>query len=259
MTIEAIDLDYQIGSKQILSKIELEIKPGELHVLIGRNGAGKSTLFHALCGDLALKKGNVYLDGIDLKNYPKNELAKKRAVLTQETTITFPITSEEVIELGRHPHEKNTKRDKEIVQTCLKITNSLDKKEQNYSTLSGGERQKINFGRILAQVWETPPRYIFLDEPVSALDIPNQYKTLNVCRHMANQGYAIFMILHDLNLAALYADTITLLHKGRIIKSGKPKEVLTLENLESAFGMKARILTSPEGNFIIPEIIGETI
>ncbi|TGM17405.1 heme ABC transporter ATP-binding protein [Leptospira meyeri] len=259
MTIEAIDLDYQIGSKQILSKVDLEIVPGQLHVLIGRNGAGKSTLFHALCGDLNPQQGNVYLDGLDIKNYSKSELAKRRAVLTQETAITFPITSEEVIELGRHPHGKNVKRDKDIVHTCLKITSSLDKKEQNYSTLSGGERQKINFGRILAQAWETPPRYIFLDEPVSALDIPNQYKTLNVCRHMANQGYAIFMILHDLNLAALYADTITLLHKGKIIKSGKPKEVLTLENLDTAFGMKARIITSPEGNFIIPEIIGDTI
>lgn len=259
MTIQSIDVDYFIGSKQILSKIELEILPGQLHVLIGRNGAGKSTLFHMLCGDLSPKQGNVYLDGIDLKDYPNNELAKKRAVLSQETVITFPISSEEVIRLGRHPHKKDTKRDTEIVQSCLKITNSLEQKDQIYSTLSGGERQKINFGRILAQTWETPPRYIFLDEPVSALDIPNQYKTLNVCRHMANQGYAIFIILHDLNLAALYADTITLLHKGKIIKSGRPKEVLTVANLETAFGIKVKILNAPEGNFILPEIIGETI
>lgn len=259
MTIEAIDLEYSIGTKSILSDIEIEIHPGKLHVLIGRNGAGKSSLFHMLCGDLNPKKGDVYLDGIELRKYSKSQLAKIRAVLTQETTITFPISSEEVIELGRHPHVSNPNRDKEIVQTCLKITGSSEQKEQNYSTLSGGEKQKINFGRILAQVWETPPRYIFLDEPVSALDIPNQYKMLNLCRHMANQGYAVFMILHDLNLAALYADTITLLHKGKIIKTGNPTEVLTLENLETAFGIKARILNAPEGNFIIPEIIGEPI
>jgi len=259
MTIEAIDLDYSIGTKVILSKIELEIHPGKLHVLIGRNGAGKSSLFHMLCGDLTPQQGSVYLDGIEIKNYSKSQLAKIRAVLTQETTITFPISSEEVIGLGRHPHVTDAVRDKDIVQTCLKITDSIEQKEQNYSTLSGGERQKINFGRILAQAWETPPRYIFLDEPVSALDIPNQYKTLNICKHMADQGYAVFMILHDLNLAALYADTITLLHKGKIIKSGRPNEVLTLENLETAFGIKARILNAPEGNFIIPEIIGESI
>lgn len=259
MTIEAIDLDYAIGSKQILSKIELKICPGELHVLIGRNGAGKSSLFHMLCGDITPQNGNIYLDGIELTKYSKNQLAKIRAVLTQETNITFPINSEEVIGLGRHPHKVDIHRDREIVQTCLKITDSIEQKEQNYATLSGGEKQKVNFGRILAQAWETPPRYIFLDEPVSALDIPNQYKTLNVCKHMTEQGYAVFMILHDLNLAALYADTITLLHKGKILKSGKPKEVLTLENLETAFGIKARILSSPEGNFIIPEIIGEPI
>lgn len=259
MTIEANNLNYSIGSKQILSEVNVKIKPGELHVLIGRNGAGKSSLFHMLCGDLNPHPGKVYLDGVEIKKYTKSQLAKIRAVLTQETTITFPISSEAIIGLGRHPHIANHTRDKEIVQTCLRITDSIEQKEQNYSTLSGGERQKINFGRILAQVWETPPRYIFLDEPVSALDIPNQYKTLNVCRHMADQGYAVFMILHDLNLAALYADTITLLHKGKIIKSGNPKEVLTLENLETAFGMKARILNAPEGNFIIPEITGEPI
>ncbi|TGK77560.1 heme ABC transporter ATP-binding protein [Leptospira noumeaensis] len=259
MTIQAIDLNFSIGSKQILSKIELEIQPGELHVLIGRNGAGKSTLFHLLCGDIRPEKGNIYLDGIPLNSYSKNQLAKLRAVLTQETAITFPIHSEAVIALGRHPHVTDTRRDKEIVQTCLKITDSIEQKDQNYATLSGGERQKINFGRILAQAWETPPRYIFLDEPVSALDIPNQYKTLNICRHMANQGYAVFMILHDLNLAAQYADKVTLLHKGSIVKSGDPNEVLTIENLETAFGIKTRILNAPEGNFIIPEIIGESI
>ncbi|TGL85254.1 heme ABC transporter ATP-binding protein [Leptospira congkakensis] len=259
MTIQAIDIDYSIGSKKILSNIELEIHPGELHVLIGRNGAGKSSLFHMLCGDITPKKGNIYLDGIELKEYSKSHLAKLRAVLTQETTITFPIHSEAVIALGRHPHTTDITRDKEIIQTCLKITDSIEQREQNYATLSGGERQKINFGRILAQAWETPPRYIFLDEPVSALDIPNQYKTLNICRHMADQGYAVFMILHDLNLTAQYADKVTLLHKGSIVKSGKPNEVLTIENLETAFGIKTRILNAPEGNFIIPEIIGETI
>ncbi|MCW7492505.1 heme ABC transporter ATP-binding protein [Leptospira sp. 2 VSF19] len=259
MTIEAIDLSYSIGEKSILSKIELEIHPGKLHVLMGRNGAGKSSLFHILCGDISPKIGNIYLDGIELKNYSKTQLAKIRAVLTQDAAITFPISSKEVIELGRHPHISDPIRDKEIVQTCIKITGSTEQKDQNYSTLSGGEKQKINFGRILAQVWETPPRYIFLDEPVSALDIPNQYKMLNLCRHMADQGYAVFMILHDLNLAALYADTITLLHKGKIIKSGNPNDVLTLENLEITFGIKARILNAPEGNFIIPEIIGESI
>ncbi|MCG6146413.1 MULTISPECIES: heme ABC transporter ATP-binding protein [Leptospira] len=259
MSIEAIDLEYSIGTKSILSNIELEILPGKLHVLMGRNGAGKSSLFHILCGDIMPKIGNIYLDGIELKKYSKSHLAKLRAVLTQDAAITFPISSEEVIKLGRHPHISDPIRDKEIVQTCLKITESFDQKDQNYSTLSGGEKQKINFGRTLAQVWETPPRYIFLDEPVSALDIPNQYKMLNLCRHMADQGYAVFMILHDLNLAALYADTITLLHKGKIIKSGNPNDVLTLENLEIAFGIKVRILNAPEGNFIIPEIKGESI
>lgn len=116
MTIEAIDLDYQIGSKQILSKIELEIKPGELHVLIGRNGAGKSTLFHALCGDLVLKNGNIYLDGIDLKNYPKSELAKKEQSLPKKRQLLFPL-----------PQKKSSNLDDTLMKKTQKETKKLFK------------------------------------------------------------------------------------------------------------------------------------
>ncbi|XDD48576.1 heme ABC transporter ATP-binding protein (plasmid) [Leptospira sp. WS39.C2] len=259
MSISAKNLSYVIGNKQILSNVNIDIIPGELHVLIGRNGAGKSTLFHLLCGDTKPQSGNVFYNELDISNYSKVELARTRAVLTQESSITFPISSEQVIGLGRFPHNTNKSTNEEIVNTCFKITHSSQFKKQSYPTLSGGEKQKINFGRILAQVWETPPRYIFLDEPVSALDIPNQYQTLNICRHMADKGYAVFMILHDLNLASQYADKITLLNHGKIIESGNPKEVLTMKNLETTFGIKTKILKTNEVNFIIPEIIGGPI
>ncbi|TGL00817.1 heme ABC transporter ATP-binding protein [Leptospira bouyouniensis] len=259
MSLIGKNISYQIGNKQILKDIDIEIKPGELHVLIGRNGAGKSTLFHILCGDTKLQTGKVYCNQIEIESYTKADLAKTRAVLTQETHINFPIPSEQIIALGRYPHVPDKTKNEEIVDTCLKITNSSLLKHQHYPTLSGGEKQKVNFGRILAQVWETPPRYLFLDEPVSAQDIPNQYQTLNICRHMANKGYAVFMILHDLNLASQYADRVTLIDKGKLIQSGTAEEVLTTKNLEIAFGIKTKILKTNEINFIIPEIIGGPI
>ncbi|TGM74967.1 heme ABC transporter ATP-binding protein [Leptospira bouyouniensis] len=259
MSLIGKNISYQIGNKQILKDIDIEIKPGELHVLIGRNGAGKSTLFHILCGDTKLQTGKVYCNQIEIESYTKADLAKTRAVLTQDTHINFPIPSEQIIALGRYPHVPDKTKNEEIVETCLKITNSSMLKHQHYPTLSGGEKQKVNFGRILAQVWETPPRYLFLDEPVSAQDIPNQYQTLNICRHMANKGYAVFMILHDLNLASQYADRVTLIDKGKLIQSGTAEEVLTTNNLEIAFGIKTKILKTNEINFIIPEIIGGPI
>lgn len=259
MSIIASNINYSIGKKQILSDVSIKIHPGELHVLLGRNGAGKSTLFHILCGDTIIQTGNVRLNQKDINSFSKMELAKTRAVLTQETMIQFPILSKDVVRLGRYPHGTNQSINNKIVETCIAITSSTNQKEQNFSTLSGGEKQKINFARILTQIWETPPRYIFLDEPVSALDIPNQYKTLNICRHMADKGYAVFLILHDLNLAFQYADQITLLEEGKILRSGKPNEVMTSQNLESAFGIKTKIVKAENTNFIIPEKIGETI
>ncbi|GBF41529.1 heme ABC transporter ATP-binding protein [Leptospira levettii] len=259
MTLIGKNISYQIGKKPILEGINIEIKPGELHVLIGRNGAGKSTLFHLLCGDTKLQSGKVYCNEVEIESFTKIELAKTRAVLTQDAQINFPIPSEQIIALGRYPHVADKTKDSEIVETCLKITNSTMLRQQHYPTLSGGEKQKINFGRILAQVWETPPRYIFLDEPVSAQDIPNQYQTLNICRHMADKGYAVFMILHDLNLASQYADRVTLIDKGKLIQSGSVEEVLTTKNIEIAFGIKTKILKTNEINFIIPEIIGGPI
>ncbi|TGM03193.1 heme ABC transporter ATP-binding protein [Leptospira jelokensis] len=259
MSLIGKNISYQIGNKHILEGIDIEIKPGELHVLIGRNGAGKSTLFHILCGDTKPQSGTVYCNDVEINAFSKTELAKTRAVLTQDTQINFPIPSEQIIALGRYPHATDKNKNKEIVESCLKMTSSTILKHQHYPTLSGGEKQKVNFGRILAQVWETPPRYLFLDEPVSAQDIPNQYQTLNICRHMANKGYAIFLILHDLNLTSQYADRVTLLDKGKLIQSGTAEEVLTTKNLEIAFGIKTKILKTNEINFIIPEIIGGPI
>jgi iron complex transport system ATP-binding protein len=259
MSLIGKNISYQIGNKLILEDISIEIKPGELHVLIGRNGAGKSTLFHILCGDTKLQSGKLHCNEEEIESIPKTELAKLRAVFSQDTQINFPIPTEQIIALGRYPHITDKLKNKEIVEACLDITSSTILKHQHYPTLSGGEKQKINFGRILAQVWETPPRYLFLDEPVSAQDIPNQYQTLNICRHMANKGYAVFMILHDLNLASQYADRVTLIDKGKLIQSGTAEEVLTTKNLEIAFGIKTKILKTNEINFIIPEIIGGPI
>ncbi|MDF3821556.1 heme ABC transporter ATP-binding protein [Leptospira sp. 96542] len=254
MSIQIKSLTYQIGKKVILSDINLTIAPGEFHVLMGKNGAGKSTLFHLLCSDLKPNSGEIYFDEKPIQSIPNKALAKQRAVLTQNPEINFPLSCIDIVQLGRYPHETSDSENLEIAHASLKIVDLLDKKTQNYNTLSGGEKQRAHFARVLAQIWEAPPRYLLLDEPISSLDLPNQIKVLELCKHLTNKNYGVFMILHDLNLASRYSDKITFLSEGKIHASGSPNEVINEETIFEVFNIETDVITNNNVNMILPKL-----
>ncbi|PJZ43851.1 heme ABC transporter ATP-binding protein [Leptospira brenneri] len=254
MSIQTELIHYQIGKKTILSDINITIEPGEFHVLMGKNGAGKSTLFHLLSSDTRPSSGSIYFDGKPIQSLNAKSIAKQRAVLTQNPEINFPLTCLDIVQLGRFPHETSDTENLDIALQSLEIVDLLDKKNQNYNTLSGGEKQRAHFARVLSQIWEEPPRYLLLDEPISSLDLPNQIKVLELCRHLSQKGYGVFMILHDLNLASRYADKITFLSDGKVFASGPPNEVITEEGIQSVFNIEIDVIINDNVNMVLPKL-----
>lgn len=244
----AKNISVQIGAKKLLEKVSLDIKPGEVSALLGANGAGKSTLLKSLCSDVKLTSGEVVLENRGLKEWHHYELARKRAVLSQKTTLSFPFTALEVVLLGRNPHVQHGResaRDLQIVFEALELVEAAEFAGQSFPTLSGGEQQRIHLARILAQIWdalEDSPRYLLLDEPTSSLDLAHQHLTLKIARKFARENTGVLVVLHDLNLAASYADKIYLLKNGRMCKSGTPAETLTVPYIKDIFGFDVSIL-----------------
>lgn len=257
---EAKNISYSVGAKKILDEVSIELKPGETVALLGANGAGKSTLLKALCGDINLESGEVILEKRKLQDWNYHQLARKRAILLQHSNLNFPFTVEEVALLGRNPHIRGTesKKDLEIVRNALKLVEAEHLTHQSFPTLSGGEQQRVHLARVLAQIWEKPQdseRYLLLDEPTSSLDLAHQHLTLQTARKFADKGTAVLMVLHDLNLAAQYADKIMILQKGKKVTFGTPNNVLTKEIIQEVFGIEVYITkheTKPDLPLIIP-------
>jgi iron complex transport system ATP-binding protein len=243
---EAKNITIQIGAKKILDDVSLELKSGEVVALIGANGAGKSSLLKTFCGDLKPKSGEILLENRPLKSWYYHELARKRAVLSQYSEMNFPFTAQEVALLGRNPHIRGneSKKDLAIVKDALELVEANHLANQSYPTLSGGEKQRVQLARVLAQIWEKPEksaRYLFLDEPTSSLDLSHQHLTLQTARKFAKNETAVLVVLHDLNLAAQYADKIMILRNGKKFAFDTPKNVLTSEVIREVFEIETYI------------------
>jgi iron complex transport system ATP-binding protein len=233
--------------KQVLAGINLSLSPGQMLGVLGPNGAGKSTLMTALCGELAPAQGYVMLDGAPLKQWRGVERARRLAVLTQSSTLEFAFKVEEVVALGRLPHDSGRQRDDEIIRSSLDAADAWHLLGRSYLTLSGGERQRVHLARVLAQVWPGEAgQVLFLDEPTAALDPLHQHTTLMAVRTFADRGGAVMVILHDLNLAARYCDRLLLLDQGCAYSSGTPQQVLTPDTLKSVFGLNVLVQPHPE-------------
>jgi len=236
--IKAKNISFHVGEKQILNDISVSVHSGEIMAILGPNGAGKSTLLKVLTGSLIPKCGQVLLNDTPLSHYSIHQLSKRRAVLSQSNPITFPFSAYEIVMMGRSPYlaDKEAHHDHQIVDDILMKLDALHLKERLFSTLSGGEQQRIQFARILAQIWEQKDAYLFLDEPTSALDLKQQLIIVELVKGLAkSRGYGVCMILHDLNLAKHYADQIILLKNGRIASYGTCEEVLTAKKIAMTF------------------------
>jgi iron complex transport system ATP-binding protein len=241
------NLQIRRGRKIVLTDITLELKPGEVLGVLGPNGAGKSTLLGALCGELRAHQGSVWLDERELSDWMGTARAQRLAVLPQVSTLDFAFRVEEVVGMGRLPHQSGRLRDDEIVAAALHAADAGHLSGRSYLALSGGERQRVHLARVLAQLWPGEAgQTLLLDEPTSMLDPLHQHTTLQAVREFANRGAAVLVILHDLNLAARYCDRLLLLEGGRPVALDTPEQVLRPEPLKAVFGLEVLVQQHPE-------------
>ena len=246
------NITFRVGSKALISDMSASFAPGGLHLLVGPNGAGKSTLVKVLARLLRPQTGVVEYEGADVGHASEAELAKRRAVLSQAIEIAFPLTVREVVMMGRYPHFSGRPgpADEQIVDEVMEHFDVTEFKDRYYQSLSGGERQRVNFARVLAQLWSDTTdscRYLFLDEPLTFLDIRHQIDFMKRIRSFTRDADVVTVgVVHDLNLAARFADQILMLDGGRIVANGPPAEVLTTERIKQVFGVEPTMVQTDD-------------
>lgn len=248
--IDISEISVSLGGQRILDRVSLRIEPGELVALIGANGAGKSTLVRALTGDVGLDKGTVTIADIPVSGTKCARLARMRAVLPQSSSLSFSFTAFEVALLGRTPHLAGSERPEDIsvALACLHEAGVNHLRDRYVPTLSGGEQQRVQLARALAQIWDAEPtrRCLILDEPTASLDLTHKHTVLRLARRLADGGTTVLAVIHDLNLAARYANRVIVLKRGQIAADGSPGDVLTPSCLADAFSVRAAVLPHPE-------------
>lgn len=249
MTLSIRNLTVAIGEHRLLADISLAVAAGELVAVIGPNGAGKTSLIHAAVGDLPAQQGQVAFAGRALADWPGRERACGMALLPQFSTLGFPFTVREVVLLGRGPHRSGAKVDDRIADAACEATDIEHLRTRRYTHLSGGEKQRVQLARVLAQIWraeDAPDRLLLLDEPVAALDIGHQQVVMEQVRRFADQGVAVVMVQHDISLAARYADRLLALREGQAVAEGEPSAVVTRQTMHRLFDTDTRVIPHPD-------------
>ncbi|ANE49186.1 hypothetical protein SY85_00380 [Flavisolibacter tropicus] len=243
-------LKYQIGSKIIIPDLSVQFQPREFNMILGPNGSGKSTFLKLCSGELHPDKGAVYYGDQQLTLHSKGAMATRRAVLSQHSELTFPLSVSEVVIMGRYPHFEHSpgQKDNAICKEAMATLDILHLASRNYLTLSGGERQRVHFARVLAQIWEMPEegeRYLFLDEPMGHLDIKYQHAFLKLSRELLNERTVLVAVMHDVNLSIQYADKLLFLKDGAIQAYGTPEQVVSSSLIENVFSVHTTIIKNP--------------
>lgn len=246
--LNAAHIGVSLHGKQLLQDINLQLDKGEVTAVIGPNGAGKTSLIRALTGDLPLNQGRVLLNDKDLKYCSLQEKAKQLALLPQHTELNFSFPVKDVVHLGRIPHASGQHEDNRIVNESLRAVDMLDRSQEHYTWLSGGEQQRVQLARVMAQVWraeDAPNRLMVLDEPTASLDVAHTRQLMHCIRNLATSGMGIIMVVHDFNLAARYADRVLLLTEGKLVAQGTPQAVLTADNMRRYFNVETTVIKHP--------------
>ena len=249
-SLAAHGVGVTLGGARILDGVDLTVGAGEVVALVGPNGAGKSTLLAALSGDLVPDDGVVTLDGRPLGEHSVRDLARRRAVLLQHQGLAFGFHVLDVVRMGRSPWRRTEREDDDdrVVASSMERADVADLADRLFPTLSGGEQARTSFARLLAQ--ETP--VLMLDEPTAALDIRHQESLLTVARAAAAAGAAVVVVLHDLSLAAAYADRLCVLSRGAVVADGPPRTVLTDELLSQVYEHPVRVVDIDGGLVVVP-------
>ena len=243
MSVRAENLVWRVGGKTIVDDVSFDVEPGRVLGLLGPNGSGKSSLLRLLAGLRRPASGRVLLDGTDIARSGRRELARRVALVQQHAATDVNVTVEDVVRLGRTPHRGPLAAwqpaDTRAVGTALEQVGMTGFRRQSWHSLSGGERQRVHIARALAQ----QPRELFLDEPTNHLDIQHQ---LELLRLVSQLGLTTIVALHDLNHAAMFCDHLLVLHRGQVVASGAPADVLTPDLLRDVFRVDCDFLRSDD-------------
>ncbi|WJL95466.1 ABC transporter ATP-binding protein [Microbacterium sp. ET2] len=244
LTAEGLSLSY--GDRTIISTLDLVVPPGQVTAIIGANGCGKSTLLRALSRLIAPRAGQVVLDGRALHRRGAKEVARMLGLLPQGPVAPEGIAVADLVGRGRHPHQRPlarwSARDYEVVAEALEATGTSDLADRSMEELSGGQRQRVWIAMALAQETDI----LLLDEPTTFLDVAHQIEVLDLLTDLNRErGTTIVMVLHDMNLAARYADHLFALRDGRVIAEGRPRDILTRELIDEVFDLDAVVIDDP--------------
>ncbi|MEI6856492.1 ABC transporter ATP-binding protein [Psychrilyobacter sp.] len=255
--IDIKKINYSIDGTQILDNLSFKFKKGKFYGILGPNGSGKTTFLDILSGYKNAPNSEIYIDNKELKEYSHFKLAKKIAIVPQKFDIVFPFSVSDILEMGRYPYKKKffslQKEDYEIIDKVVKEIGLEEFLDKEITTLSGGEEQRVIFGKALIQT--TP--ILFLDESTSNLDPYYSHTLLSLVRkRVVEEQTTVIGVFHDFNLASLYCDEILLLEKGRIVTSGKTQDVLNSKELEKVFKIGWEKYKTEKNTFIFPKLGG---
>ncbi|GAA0979114.1 MULTISPECIES: ABC transporter ATP-binding protein [Nocardiopsidaceae] len=245
-SLEVQDLALGYGDRVVIESLDLAVRPGGITVIVGANACGKSTLLRSMSRLLAPRKGRVVLDGKEVHRTPAKELARTMGLLPQSPIAPEGITVADLVGRGRHPHQgmftRWSREDDAAVAAALEATHTSDLAERSVDELSGGQRQRVWIAMALAQQTDL----LLLDEPTTFLDVSHQVEVLDLLTDLNRErGTTIVMVLHDLNLAARYADQLIALADGRLHAMGEPAQVLTEDSVRAVFGLESRVIPDP--------------
>lgn len=242
--LSADAVTYAVGSAVLVDAVSLSVSHGQLVALVGPNGAGKSTLLSLLTGEKRPSSGRAELEGRALAEWSHRDLARQRAVLTQENQVAFAFRVRDVVEMGRAPWRGTEFEDDDeaAIADAMARTDVTHLADRVFSSLSGGEKARASLARVLAQ--RAP--IVLLDEPTAALDLRHQEDVMTLARAQAHDGAAVVVVVHDLSLAAAYADVVAVMDRGVLVAAGAPAEVLTAELVGEVYGTRVHVLADPQ-------------
>lgn len=232
---------HKIGNTTILNNINLTIPNGGITALIGANGAGKSTLLSLIARLKDIQEGEIHLNNLNIAKTPSQKVAKQLAILTQDNVIHSRITVKDLLMFGRYPHHQGriTQQDHNIVQEALERFDLVNFSHRFLNELSGGQRQRA----LIAMTFCQQTNYILLDEPLNNLDMFHARELMKLLRQLTDElALTVVMVVHDINIAAAYADTIVAMKNGNIEKIGSPQQIITNENLKAVFNLEAEVV-----------------
>jgi iron complex transport system ATP-binding protein len=237
------------GHRQIVNDVSLEVHPGEVLALVGPNGAGKSSILSTLSGDLTPQQGQALLMNRPTASYRPLQQARLRSMLLQANQVSFPFTVSQVVEMGRSPWagQPEEERDDEAIAWAIDSVEINHLVSRRFNELSGGEKARVSLARVLAQ--ETP--IVLLDEPTAALDLHHQERVMALIQQLGRDGKAVVVVVHDLSLAAAYADHVALIVDGRLEAFGTPSDVITPERISEVYRVAVDVLFDSAGRQIV--------